>query len=175
MLEPLVRRSWLFLPVLLACFCGLAACRVAAGVLAGGGSRRAFMIAATPEGSSFDYTVDQVLADRGASDAPGGIRRGSSRLLIRAPGWGGGEPFNQAFTIMALAPWEDRSAHAQEIRRRCAGAHRRCGGCAPSCAQPRSFGGATRTRCSSVVGGDSFEELAEWQEISWRELPRIRA
>jgi multidrug efflux pump len=56
------------------------------------------MIAATPEGSSFEYTVDQVLQieERLMPLVDSGEVR---RLLIRAPGWGGGEAFNQAFTI----------------------------------------------------------------------------
>jgi len=166
MLVPFVRRAWLFIPVLLACIAG--AWQVSQsvpreftpaedrGVL--------FMIATTPEGSSFEYTVDQLMdiEERLMPLVESGEVR---RLLIRAPGWGGGEAFNRAFTIMALAPWEERERTADEIR---ADAQRRVADVAGAMTfvrSPRSFGGGNADPVQFVVGGDSYEELAAWQDL----------
>jgi multidrug efflux pump len=166
MLEPFVRRSWLFIPVLIASF--LAAWQLARvvpqefsptedrGVL--------YMIAATPEGSSFQYTVDQVLQieERLMPLVDSGEVR---RLLIRAPGWGGGESFNQAFTIMALADWDDRERTSQEIAADAQARIADVAGARTFVRAPRSFGGGNADPVQFFVGGDTFEELAEWQEL----------
>jgi multidrug efflux pump len=165
-LTPLVRRSWLFLPVLLACFA------LAWLVFAGLPQEYApeedrgvlFMVAATPEGSSFDYTVDQMLAieERLMPLVESGEVK---RLLIRAPGWGGGDAFNRAFTILVLAPWEERQRDAAAIRADAQARIADVAGARAFIRQPRSFGAGNADPVQFVVGGDSYEELAAWQEI----------
>ena len=166
LLEPCVARSWLFIPVLLICI--LAAWHLSRtipqefsptedrGVL--------YMIAATPEGSSFEYTVDQVLQVEQLLMPlveSGDVRR----LLIRAPGWGGGESFNQAFTIMALAPWDERTRTSEEIAADAQERVKDIAGARVFVRAPRSFGGGNADPVQFVVGGDSYENLAEWQDI----------
>ncbi|WOJ92034.1 efflux RND transporter permease subunit [Congregibacter variabilis] len=165
-LTPVVKRSWMFIPVLLVCV--LAAWQLSRtvpqefsptedrGVL--------YMIASTPEGSSFEYTVDQVLQVEELLMPlveSGEVRR----LLIRAPGWGGGESFNQAFTIMALAPWEERERTSQEIAADAQERVKDIAGARIFVRAPRSFGGGNADPVQFVVGGDSYENLAEWQDI----------
>ena len=87
------------------------------------------------------------------------------RLLIRAPGWGGGDAFNQAFTIMVLAPWEERDRNSVELR---AEVQRRIAdvpGARAFVRAPRGFGAGNVDPVQFVVGGDSYEALAEWQDL----------
>jgi hypothetical protein len=144
---------------------------VPAGVLAAGGPRGAVHDRVTPEGSSFDYTVEQVLADRGAPDAPGGGRRG------RAPADPGSRAgvvaaFNQAFAIMVLAPWGERSAMPtrwRPTRRRLADVagsrDLRPGLRAPSAA-------ATRTPWSLWSVATATKSWPSGRTSCWKKLPR---
>jgi multidrug efflux pump len=123
-----------------------------------------FMRISTPEGSSFEYTVKQVqeverrlmpLVDSGD------IRR----LLIRAPSSSGGDAFNEAFAIMVLSDWDSGRRSTREVRADAmervadfAGGRVFIGG-------PRSLGGRSQDPVQFVVGGNSYEELMEWQDL----------
>ena len=123
-----------------------------------------FMRITTPEGSSFEYTVKQVeeverrlmpLVDRGD------LRR----LLIRAPSSSGGEAFNQAFAIMVLSDWDGGRRSTAEVR---ADALQRVAdfpGGRVFIGGPRALGGSSEDPVQFVVGGNSYAELIEWQDL----------
>lgn len=165
-LTPFVKRAWLFIPVVFASifFAWQLSQSVPQEYAPAEDRGVLFMIAATPEGSSFEYTVDQVLEieDRLMPLVDSGEVK---RLLIRAPGWGGGEAFNQAFTIMVLTDWENRDRTAEEIRADAQSRIADVAGARTFVRAPRSFGGGNVDPVQFVVGGDSYEELAEWQDI----------
>ncbi|MEM1401701.1 MAG: efflux RND transporter permease subunit [Pseudomonadota bacterium] len=170
-LQPCVKRSWLFLPVLIACV--LAAwqmLRVVPQEYAPTEDRGVlFMVAATPEGSSFDYTVKQILQIE--EKLMPMVEQGElRRLLIRAPGWGGGDAFNQAFTIMALADWDERDRTSEEIRDDAQARIADVAGARTFVRAPRSFGRGNVDPVQFVVGGDSYEDLAVWQDIMLEEI-----
>lgn len=166
LLKPCLRHSWVFLPVLALCLA--LAWQVGRnlpqeyspaedrGVL--------FMVAMAPEGASFDYTVGQVLKieERLMPLVDSGDIK---RLLIRAPGWGAGDAFNRAFTIMVLNPWSERERTAEQIRQDANARIADVAGVRSFIRAPRSFGGGNVDPLEFVIGGDSYEELAEWQDL----------
>ena len=123
-----------------------------------------FMSVTTPEGSSFEYTVKQVIeVERRLMPLvdSGDIKR----LLIRAPSSSGGEAFNRAFAIMVLPEWDSGRRVTRDIR---ADAQRRVAdlaGARVSIGGPRALGGSNQDPVRFVVGGNSYEELAQWQDL----------
>lgn len=76
-----------------------------------------FVPVAAPEGSSLDYTREQVrLLERRLQPI---VERGDARsvLSLVAPGFGRPGSVNSAFMILQLQPWEDRSASQSQIQR----------------------------------------------------------
>ena len=166
LLERLIPRPWLTVLVLLASLAASAllflevpreyAPQEDRGLL--------FMRITTPEGSSFEYTAKQVeeverrlmpLVDRGD------LRR----LLIRAPSSSGGEAFNQAFAIMVLSDWDGGRRSTAEVR---ADALQRVAdfpGGSVFIGGPRALGGSSQDPVQFVVGGNSYAELIEWQDL----------
>jgi multidrug efflux pump len=123
----------------------------------------------TPEGSSFDYTkgiLDQVeqrlmpLVDNGDV----------KRLLVRAPAWGGGDAFNNGFALMVLADFDsdrrDTDIILADARQRVAD----IAGASIWLSGPRALGGGNSSPVNLAIGGNSFEELAQWQEILLQRL-----
>lgn len=166
LLEPLVTRAWLFVPVVLgtAFFAWQLAQSVPREYAPEEDRGMLFMVASTAEGSSFDYTVRQVLEIEERL-LPMVEEGDVKRLLIRAPGWGGGDAFNQAFTIMVLEDWEDRESTAAEIRAEAQARVADLAGARTFVRAPRSFGGGNADPVQFVIGGDSYEQLAAWQDI----------
>mgnify|MGYP003132175328 CR=1 FL=1 len=165
-LQPCLRHPWMFVPVLLLSL-ALAwqvgrevpqeyAPTEDRGVL--------FMVGVAPEGSSFEYTVSQLLKieERLLPLVESGEVK---RLMVRAPGWGAGEAYNQAFTFMVLAPWEERERTADEIRADASARIADIAGVRSFIRAPRSFGGGNVDPVQFVIGGDSYEELADWQDL----------
>jgi multidrug efflux pump len=122
-----------------------------------------FLSVTTPEGSSYEYTLEQVghVEQRLLPLVTTGDIR---RLLIRAPLSSDGEAFNRAFAIMVLSDWDSgRRSTSQikaDIQQRVAdlaGARIYVGG-------PRALGGGSRSPVEFVVGGNSYEELGLWQD-----------
>lgn len=122
-----------------------------------------FMSITTPEGSSFDYTVRQLalVEERLLPLVDSGDVK---RLLIRAPSWGAGEAFNGAFAILVLSPWDSgrRSTDAilEDARSRLADV----AGARIFLRGARGLGGGSGYPVQFVVGGDSYAELADWQQ-----------
>lgn len=123
-----------------------------------------FLGVSTPEGSSFEYTVTQIEeVERRLMPLveAGDIRR----LLIRAPSFGGGEAFNAGFALMVLTDWDSGRRPTAEIQ---ADARQRLADIAGARTFIRGGGGLGRGSgdpVQFVVTGDSFEELAQWQDL----------
>jgi multidrug efflux pump len=86
------------------------------------------------------------------------------RLLIRAPSFGAGEAFNGAFSIMVLQPWDsgrrDSAAILADARQRVADIP----GARIFIRSQRALGGGSNQPVEFVIGGNTFEDLAEWQD-----------
>ncbi|HEY7775601.1 MAG TPA: efflux RND transporter permease subunit, partial [Kineobactrum sp.] len=128
-----------------------------------------FMALSTPEGSSFNYTVTQV--DEVERRLLPLVESGDiHRLLIRAPSFGGGEAFNQAFALLVLSDRDSGRRPTSEIQ---ADARSRVADLAGARVFLRGGGGLGRGSgdpVEFVVTGDSYEDLADWQDLL---LPRI--
>ncbi|WP_116367647.1 efflux RND transporter permease subunit [Parahaliea mediterranea] len=128
-----------------------------------------FMGVMTPEGSSYEYTVRQIeeIERRLMPLVDGGDIK---RLLIRAPMSFGGEAFNQGFAIMVLTDWDSGRRSTWEIQ---ADARRRVAdlpGARVFIRSPSGLGGSSEDPVQFVVGGDSYEQLAEWQDVLLEEI-----
>ncbi|MEH6591204.1 MAG: efflux RND transporter permease subunit [Halioglobus sp.] len=123
-----------------------------------------FMSVSTPEGSSFEYTVKKIEAiERRLMPLvdSGDIKR----LLIRAGSFGGAEAYNKAFAILVLTDADSgrRSTRAiqDDARERVADV----AGVKAHLRTPRSLGGGSADPVQFVVGGNSYEELGQWQDL----------
>ncbi|MBT4519651.1 MAG: efflux RND transporter permease subunit, partial [Halieaceae bacterium] len=120
-----------------------------------------FVMALAPEGSSYEYTLKQALEVEQRLMPlvdSGDIKR----LLIRAPGR---SAFNQAYAIIVLGDWDsgrrDTQTILQDVRTRVSDIP----GATIHARAPRSLGGGTDNPVQFVVGGNTYDELAQWQEI----------
>lgn len=130
-----------------------------------------FMRLTTPEGSSYEYTVKQVMAveERLMPLLESGDIK---RLLIRAPSSSGGEAFNQAFAILVLSDWYGGRRSTAEIRADAMGRVANLAGGRIFIGGPRALGGSNQDPVQFVVGGNSYEELAQWQDLLLAEIAR---
>jgi multidrug efflux pump len=166
LLSPLLSRGWLTLLVLALSLAGsvLLFSAVPKEYVPQEDRGFMFMMATTPEGSSYDYTVRQVtrIEQRLMPLVTAGEIK---RLLIRAPISSGGEAFNQAVAILVLSDWDSgrRSTWAiqADVRQRVAD----LAGIRIFVGSPRALGGGSQSPVEFVVGGDSYEELARWQDL----------
>jgi multidrug efflux pump len=123
-----------------------------------------YMRITTPEGSSFEYTVRQVTEIEGRLMPL--VKSGDiKRLLIRAPRSSEGEAFNEAFAILVLSDWGSGRRSTREIQADAQQRVRDLAGARVSIMGPRSLGGGSQDPVQFVVGGNSYEELARWQDL----------
>jgi len=122
-----------------------------------------FMSVTTPEGSSFDYTVRQLLMveERLMPLVESGDVK---RLLMRAPSFSAGDAFNAAFAIVVLSDWDSGRRHAFEIREDMRARVADVPGANIYVRAPRSIGGGGNEPVKFVVGGNTYEDLADWQQ-----------
>ncbi len=128
-----------------------------------------FMVLSTPEGSSFEYTVGKIEAveDRLMPLVDNGDIK---RLLIRAGTSSGSESFNRGFVIMVLSDWQSGRRSTLTIQ---ADARKRVAdlaGVNVYVRAPRSLGGGSTDPVQFVVGGTSYEQLFEWQELLQQQI-----
>ncbi|MDN6179971.1 MAG: efflux RND transporter permease subunit [Halomonas subglaciescola] len=122
-----------------------------------------YIIVSGPPGATFDYMLDYMdeiearllpLVDKGEI----------KRLQVRAPlGWGNIENFNSGFIIVNLADWGDRRSVwpiMQEVRQKLHGLP----GIRAFPVMSQGFGGSAGKPVQFVLGGSSYEELAEWRD-----------
>ncbi len=123
-----------------------------------------FMVIRGPEGASFDNTAAHSL-DIEQRLMPL-VKSGEvQRLLLRAPAsFSAGENFNRAIAILVLSPWESgrRSGWAimGEVRARLAD----ISGVSAFPIMPQALGGHAAKSVQFVVGGPSYDELADWRD-----------
>ena len=123
-----------------------------------------FLLMHAPEGASHDYTARYVrqVEERLLPLVESGE---VSRLLLQAPTpWGGGETFNRANGILVLADWGDRR-HMDEIIVDVYNRVSDITGIQIIPVPPQPLGGGARNPVQFVIGGGSYDELAEWRDI----------
>ncbi len=122
-----------------------------------------FMPIQAPDGASFDFTMDAVM-DIEQRIMPLVENGEIKRLLLRAPSWGGGESFNSGIGIIVLSDWGERRP-ASEIARDIAGRIADVTSVRAFPIMPRSLGGRFGKPVEFVLGGGSYDELAQWRDI----------
>ncbi|HEY5641302.1 MAG TPA: efflux RND transporter permease subunit [Woeseiaceae bacterium] len=126
-----------------------------------------------PDGASLDYTlgyVEQaekiVLADKDKGDV--------RRVLGRSGSWGGGADVNTAMVFAPLELWSERERSAQEIVNSWNAQLSALTGVQAFAFAPGSWVlGQSSRPLNIVLGGTSYEELAEWRDIVIREAEKL--
>ncbi|MGE0371157.1 MAG: efflux RND transporter permease subunit [Gammaproteobacteria bacterium] len=123
-----------------------------------------FVMVTAPEGSSYNYIaayMDEVERRLMPLVQDGEV----TRLLVRAPtAFGNVEIFNRGIAIMVLDDWgQRRSAWTimDDVRARLDGLT----GVQAFPVMRQGFGGRTRKPVQFVIGGGTYEELAQWRDI----------
>ncbi|MEM8817543.1 MAG: efflux RND transporter permease subunit, partial [Pseudomonadota bacterium] len=126
-----------------------------------------------PDGASLDYTFKYiqeaeriVLADKDKGDVV--------RALSRSGSWGGGGDVNTGMVMSPLQVWDKRERSAQEI---VAGWNRQLAdlpGVQAFAMAPGAWSlGQSNRPLRIVLGGTSYEELAEWRDTVMAEAEKI--
>ena len=126
-----------------------------------------------PDGASLDYTLKYVqqaeeimLRDQASGDV--------LRALARSGSWGGGADVNRAMIFAPLEVWSRRDRSAAEI---VAGWNRELAqlpGVQAFAFAPGAWSlGQSSRPLSIVLGGTSYDELANWRDIVIREAEKI--
>jgi multidrug efflux pump len=123
-----------------------------------------FVIVSGPEGSSFKYT-EEYMTEIEARLMPYVDSGEINRLLVRAPrGFGNIENFNGGFVIVLLNDWSERrpaNMIMSEVRKTLA----ELPGVRAFPIMRQGLGGGTKKPVQFVLGGATYEELAEWRDI----------
>ena len=122
-----------------------------------------FVLINGPEGATFDYMVDYV--DEVERRMMPLVESGeATRLLLRAPRSRGGlETFNSAIVIVVLSDWAERRSAWEimdEVRRNTGDLP----GVRAFPVMRQGFGGGLSKPVEFVLGGGSYEELADWRD-----------
>jgi multidrug efflux pump len=116
-----------------------------------------------PEGASFGYTAEVMKQ----VEAPLLERLGQgeiSRVLFRLPGFGGATQVNTGSVGITLEPWKDRERTATELSDELGGAFSGVTGARVIVTQRGAFGSRGGQPVQLVMGGPSYEELAQWRD-----------
>lgn len=123
-----------------------------------------FVIVSGPEGSSYQY-IEEYMTEIETRLMPYVESGEFKRLLVRAPrGFGNIENFNGGFVIVILEDWaQRRSAFTimDEIRSELSALP----GVRAFPVMRQGLGGGTQKPLQFVLGGSTYEELAEWRDI----------
>jgi multidrug efflux pump len=133
----------------------------------------AFIRIVAPDGASLDYTLDYlkqvekiVMADLEKGDV--------RRVLGRSGSWGGGADVNQAMVFAPLALWSERERSAAEIAADWNRQISRLPGISGFAVAPGAWSlGQSSRPLQIVLGGTSYEELAEWRDIVVQEAEKL--
>lgn len=127
--------------------------------------RGAFFISVTgPEGATFEYISEymNVIEDRLLPYTESGE---VTRLLVRAPrGFGSIENFNSGFVIVVLNEWSKRRP-ARDIMNEMRMKLADLPGVRAFPIMRQAFGGGTSDPVQFVIGGGTYEQLAEYRDI----------
>ena len=133
----------------------------------------AMMRLTAPDGSSLDYTLGYIkqaeqiaMRDKEKGDA--------LRVLGRSGSWGGGADVNTGMVFTPLQVWDKRERSAEEIVQ---GWNRQLAelpGVEAFAFAPGAWSlGQSSRPLQIVLGGTSYEELAEWRDIVMAEAAKI--
>jgi multidrug efflux pump len=135
----------------------------------------------TPEGATGDFTRRELNAAEAILKPYLDSGEVNSVLTVLNPGFGGSSGVNRAALIVRTPPWNQRKRSIQallsEIRPKLAAIP----GARVSAALPSglsSGGGSSANQLQVVIGGNTFEELAEWRDLlidRLREYPGLSA
>ncbi len=128
-----------------------------------------FVLVNAPEGSSYNYIKEymNLIEEKLMPYVDSGEFK---RLLIRAPrGFGNIENFNSGFVIIILEDWADRRS-AFTIMDEIRGKLSVLPGVRAFPVMRQGLGGGTGKPVQFVLGGSTFEELAEWRDIILRKV-----
>jgi multidrug efflux pump len=126
-----------------------------------------------PDGASLDYTLGYVeqaekiiLADKEKGDV--------LRVLGRSGSFGGGADVNTGMVFAVLTLWSERDRTAQELAMSWNQQLRDLPGVQGYAVAPGSWAlGQSSRPLNIVLGGTSYEELAEWRDIVMREAGKL--
>ncbi|MFT5711473.1 MAG: multidrug efflux pump [Halioglobus sp.] len=123
----------------------------------------AFLQLRAPEGSSFEYTVHQVMQveERLMPLVEAGDIK---RLLLRAPSFGDGEAYNAGFAILVLPEWENRARSTAEVLQDARNRLADIAGARVPIRGARGLGGGNSDPVEFFVGGNTYEDLVVWQD-----------
>ncbi|MCC6598766.1 MAG: efflux RND transporter permease subunit [Alphaproteobacteria bacterium] len=123
-----------------------------------------FLMVNGPEGASFEYTkayIEEIERRLMPYTESGEV----SRLLVRAPrSFGTLASFNDGIVIVALSDWAQRR-NGFKIMGEIAGKLSDLPGVRTFPVMRQSFGGGTSKPVQFVLGGGTYEELAQWRDI----------
>jgi multidrug efflux pump len=123
-----------------------------------------FLIVNGPEGASFKY-IEEYMTEIETRLTPYVDSGEFKRLLIRAPrGFGNIESFNTGFVIVLLDKWESRRS-AFEIMNEVRGKLADLPGVRAFPIMRQGLGGGTKKPVQFVLGGSTYEKLAQWRDI----------
>lgn len=123
-----------------------------------------FLIVNGPEGASFSY-IEEYMTEIEARLTPYVETGEFKRLLIRAPrGFGNIESFNTGFAIVLLDDWANRRS-AFEIMNEVRGKLADLSGVRAFPVMRQGLGGGPNKPVQFVLGGSTYEELAQWRDI----------
>jgi multidrug efflux pump len=133
----------------------------------------AMVILTAPDGASLDYTLKYledaeriVLADKEKGDV--------LRALGRSGSWGGGADVNTARIFAPLQVWSKRERSAQEIAANWNRQLAELPGVTAYAFAPGAWAlGQSSRPLNIVLGGTSYEELAEWRDIVMAEAEKL--
>ncbi|MBX2834932.1 MAG: efflux RND transporter permease subunit [Micavibrio sp.] len=123
-----------------------------------------FVIVNGPEGSSYKY-IEEYMTEIETRLMPYVESGEFKRLLVRAPrGFGNIENFNGGFVIIILEDWAERRS-AFKIMDEIRGKLSSLPGVRAFPVMRQGLGGGTGKPVQFVLGGSTYEELAEWRDI----------
>ncbi|GAB6190889.1 efflux RND transporter permease subunit [Desulfocastanea catecholica] len=123
-----------------------------------------FVLVNGPEGATFDY-MEEYMDEIERRLMPFIESGEATRLLVRAPrGFANIANFNSGIAIFVLSDWSERRpawAIMQEVRGRLAGLP----GVRAFPVMRQGFGAAIQKPLQFVIGGSTYQELAQWRDI----------
>lgn len=123
-----------------------------------------------PEGASFSY-MEEYMNEIERRMQPYLDSGEITRILVRAPRGFGGSSFNSGFVIAGLAEWGERRP-AREIMDDVRADLADLPGVRASPVMRQGLGGGTGKPVQFVIGGGTYEELAEWRDILLAQIDR---
>ncbi len=124
-----------------------------------------FMTVRAPEGASFDNTI-AVMREVEQILLPYVEANEIQRALLRTPGFGGGEEFNNGIGIIVLRPWDERDRDGIVIMNEIRGKLNGVPGAQIFAVMRQGFGrGSGGQPVQFVIGGTDYGELAAWRDL----------